>query len=182
MENNQLELVENSILINAGDFISSITNAILTGEVDPLKGVTVVKKMAKIAEEVLKNEDIKNLALKELDKHLSGKTKSIQLYGATICKAAVHTYYDFSECNDPRLQSLLDIKSQIEHQIALYQEELKLLIPSETKEAQMFGITKDTKDIVVENTFELSLVPSGEVVTVKAPRKIQKMGMKFMKL
>ena len=89
---NSINLIDNTTLINAKEFIEIIKQEIKSGNVNPLQGLTVIKRMAKIAEEVSKDEEIKESASKELDKHLAGNTKSIQLYGATICKAATYTF------------------------------------------------------------------------------------------
>lgn len=183
--NNQqfLNLIDNTTLINAKEFIEVIKQEIKNGNVNPLQGLTVIKRMAKIAEEISKDEEIKESASKELDKHLTGNTKSIQLYGATICKAATYTFYDFSECNHPYYNELKSIQEQINNEVKRIEEELKLLIPSETKQANLtFGITGDTKDIIIESSIKLIIEPNGLIVNVKAPRKIQKIGIKFMKI
>ena len=163
-------------------YIEGIKHSIKEGLVDPLAVYTVLKRMNKISEEIFKDKDIKDIVNNEADKHLSGNTKTFNLYSATITKMAVYTTYDFKGCGHPVLDELYKIQEEVKERIKNIEEELKLLIPKTDNTKIGFGIEDSGKAIIVENIPELVLVNSGETVRVQAPQKIQQIGLKFMKI
>lgn len=178
-------LVNVSTPFKVDDFIEAAKNAIKEGTSDPLAVYTVLKRMNKIAEEVFKDKDITKIVLDEADKYLPGNKKSFDLYSATICKMPTYTWYDFSGCNDPELEALYKIQKEVALRIKLKEDELKELIPKQEKTQIGLGIVSDTKEVMAD------LIPvfgyqdadnKGELITVKAPKKIQNIGLKFMKI
>lgn len=161
-------------------YIKGIKDSIMEGNVNSLDAIIIIKKMAKVSEELIDDPQIKELVIAEADKFLSGSNKTFKYRGATITKMAVHTWYDFSECNHPELIELNTIKAQIETRIKILEDELKLLIPKESNTG-MF-LTPDTKTIVVERMPVLNHLENEDQVIVKAPEKKQKIGLKFMKI
>lgn len=175
-------LVSATVPFSSKSFIESIKTAIKEGNVNPLAIYTVLKRNNKVAEEIFEDKEISAIVLNEAEKYLSGNQKSFKLYGATICKMAVHTWYDFSGCGHPVLDELYKIRQEVEARIKALEEELKLLIPKETKGQMSFGIQGDTKTIVVEKMPFLRFEDSDDQVVVQAPKKIQREGLKFMKI
>lgn len=175
-------LVKVTTAFDSKNFIETIKSVIKEGNADPLAVYTVLKRMAKVAEEIFDDKEISTIVLNEADKYLSGSQKSFKLYSATICKMAVHTWYDFSACGHPVLDELYKIKKEVEIRIKALEEELKLLIPKETKGQIGFGILPDTKQIVVDKIPFLKWEETDDQVVVQAPKKIQKEGLKFMKI
>lgn len=162
-------------------YIEGIRSKILGGEVNPLAAFTIVKRMAKVGEEILQDKEIKKLALNEAEKHLSGNQKTFQLYSATISKAATYTYYDFKECNHPVLEALKSIEEEVKIRIKQIEDELKLLILSDQAQVSL-GIKEDTKTIKVEKIPFIKWEETEDEVVVKAPQKIQQIGLKFNKI
>jgi len=187
MDNNETPIA-NSILdvrqpFKVQDSIDKFKAIIKSGDVDALEAYTILKRMQKIPEEVFKDEEIKDLALDSFDKHLAGgKVKSVTLYSAQICKGATYTYYDFSECNHPLLNKITDLINSLTEEKKRIEEELKLLILSDSQQASVFSINSDEKEIIVPKTPKIVWEDSGEIVTVKAPRKMQKIGLKYLKM
>lgn len=178
---NSNELMSLSQSFDSKQYIRDITFAIKNGEISALGGYTVLKRFQKIAEEVFKDKEIKDLALAEAEKYLVGNNKSVELWSAKITKAATYTYYDFSECNHPVLDELYKIKKEVEESIKSIEEELKLLIKPEGKQTEL-GIGLDTKQIIVEKMPFLQWIENEDQVTVQAPKKIQQIGLKYMKI
>lgn len=169
-----------TLAFDSASYIEGIKNSIKNGEVNPLTAYTVVKRFEKVAKAITEDNEIKDLVLNEADKYLGGNTKSFKLHGATICKMPVYTWYDFSECGHMEYDELLKIKLQVESRLKQIEEELKLLILPDNK--LTLGILSDNKTIVIDKMPFLNMVEHGEEITVKAPLKMQKIGLKYMKL
>lgn len=174
-------LIKVSTPFNSKDYIGKIKELILGGHVDPLAVYTVLKRMNKISETIFEDKQIKQIVLDEADKHLSGNTKSFDLYSAKICKMPTYTWYDFNGCGHPVLEELYKIQKEVAARIKQIEDELKLLIVKETTQIGL-GILDDSKAIVVEAVPELAWINSGETLRVQAPKKLQTIGLKFMKI
>lgn len=162
-------------------YIERIKSDIKEGRVDPLAAFIVVKRMFKVGEDILQDKEIKAIALAEAEKHLSANTKTFSLYSATISKAATYTWYDFTECGHPVLEQLKKIEEEVKLRIKLLEDELKLLILSDS--AQMtLGVKDDTKTIKVEKIPFLRWEDTEDEVVVRAPQKMQQIGLKFNKV
>lgn len=172
---------------NSKEVIENIKNNIINGTVNPLEGFTVLKRMAKVAEEVLKDDDIKRMASDEFDKYSAeAKGKSILLHSAQICKMATYTYYDFKDCKHEILDALYEIQEIVKHQIKVVEDELKLLVPKDDgfKAGAIpgLGIENTAKSVVFERFPKLIWEDYGVVGQVEQPRKVQTIGLKYMKL
>lgn len=178
----ELQNIANVITtFDAKSYIDKIITSIKSGNINPLSAFTIVKRMAKVSEEILKDKEVKKLAIDEANKYLGGNQKTFQLHGATISKAATYTWYDFSECNHPVLDELYKIQNEVKDRIKLLEDELKLLIVPETKQATL-GVGMDTKSIVVESIPFLKWEQTEDQVVVHAPKKNQDIGLKYMKI
>lgn len=172
--------------VNTKDIIESIIDNVKEGKVNPLEAYSVLKRMAKVSETVLKDESIKEMANKEFDKYLGelkGK-KSVERYGAQICKTAVYTYYDFSECKHEVLDELYRIQEEVKEKIKNIEEELKL-IPDHNEKAGVIpglGIPNTSVSKVFEKIPKLEWEDYGVIGSVERPRKVQTIGLKYMKL
>lgn len=186
MDNNQPNqpgtlagLVQTGTVFDKKQTVDTFKALIKEGNVDPLAPYTVLKRMQKVAEEVFEDKEVQKIINDEADKHLVAGKKSFNLYSAQICKTAVYTYYDCKNCGHPVLDQLYKIQETVEGAIKQIEAELKLLIPDEKKG---FGIQNDTKQIVVEQIPFLKWEPTDDIAIVRAPEKIQKIGLKYMKI
>lgn len=178
---NANELMSVGQSFDSKQYARDILAATKNGEVNPLKAYTVVKRMENIAKTVLEDKEFKKLGLDEVEKHLSGNQKTIELYSAKISKAVTYTYFEFQDCGHPVWDELDKIEKIVKEAKKLIEEELKLLIPKETSQIGL-GITNDTKQIVVEKVPMLQWLDNEDQVTVQAPKKIQQIGIKFLKV
>lgn len=181
MSNNLLD-VRN--VVPTADIIKNICDSIMEGRIDPVEAAVILKRMSKTAEEVYKNPQVKQTIENAFDKYFSG-TKTVEVFGARVVKCPVYTSYDYSECGHPQLDEINKIIEQLLHEKERIENELKLLIPlSEYKAGQTpgFGIPSDNKDVIIPKMPKLDWIDDGEVVNVKAPKKVQKIGLKYMKI
>lgn len=165
------------------DIITDIADKILSGEVNPAHAGVVIKRMAKISEEVLKIKPVKDAIFKETEKYIKGGQKDI--FGASISIAPTYTAYDFKECGHTVLNELYKIQEQVEEEIKIIEDELKLMIP--TKETMQnvegqFGIKDTSKDVVIKLMPELVFKQNDDIINVKPPQKIQSIGLKYNKV
>lgn len=173
--------------VTTKDIIANIVNNVKEGNVNPLEAYTVLKRMAKVSEEVLKDEDIKALAVREFDKYTPEKkgTKTVNVFGAGITYSPTYTWYDFKGCKHEVLDALYEIQEQVKHQIGLIEAELKLLIPKDDYKAGVvpgLGIENTTKSVVFERLPSLVWEDYGIIGQIEPPKKVQNMGLKYMKL
>lgn len=188
-ENNNVAL--NNLLdvrqaFSSKDLIENISTAIKTGKVPALEGYTILKRMSKISETVMEDEEIKKMAMTELEKYsgeLKGATKSVQLYSASISISAVHTFYDFSQCGHEVLDQLnkiiehcKEVKDQIEAEIKTIPQ------PSEKVGEMEFGIKQEGVEKIFAKMPVLSWEDYGGIAMVKPARKVQKIGIRFNKV
>ena len=188
MENNKnnqtQELINISQSFDSESYIQNIKTSIKEGLVNPLGIYTILKRMNKISEVIFKDTEINEIVLNEADKHLSGNQKTFDLYSARICKMPTYTWYDFSGCNHPQLEKLYEIQKEVALRIKLLEDELKeLIVPEKTQIG--LGIVNDTKEYINKEMPAFGYVESddkGLISTIKSPKKIQKIGLKFMKI
>lgn len=166
---------------DAKAYINHIKSNIIEGNVNPLSAFTIVKRMAKVSEEILQDSEIKKLANDEADKHLAGNQKTFTLHGATISKAATYTWYNFNECGHPVLDQLKVIEKEVKERIKLLEDELKLLIIPESKQHTL-GVGMDTKTIVIDKIPVITWIDTEDQVIVQAPIKHQTIGLKYNKI
>lgn len=173
------ELMSVTKTFNSSQYVRDITTAVKLGEVNPLAAMAVIKRFEKIAKKCLEDQEFKDLATNEAEKHLAGNAKSFQMYSATICKGATYTTFDFSGCGHPILDELYKIEEKVKVEIKRYEDELKLLVTDNVKVDDL-GIASDSKEIVVDRIPVFNYIANEDQVMVKAPIKYQKMGIKFM--
>lgn len=178
---NSNELLNVSQSFDSKQYVRDILSATKNGEIDALKAYTVVKRLEKIAKDVLEDKEFKKLGLEAARKYMAGNSRTIELYSAKISEAVTYTYFDFSECGHPQLDELYKIQEQVKAAIKVIEDELKSLIPKETTQIGL-GIMNDSKDIVIKGMPQLTIAEHEDQITVKAPKKIQQIGLKFMKI
>lgn len=174
MEQKGLKLLSMANQMNVSDMATTIITGIVDGTVNaPLIGV-VLKKFAKLQEEVNNNEEAKKAIFNETCKFQEGNKKTIALYGAKITVGSVRTWWEYQECNDP-LWNALDY---IEKELKLYkkqrEEELQATVPKVT---EMFGMP--TKSMIIERLPKLVWEENGEIVTITPPVKKSMDGLKY---
>jgi hypothetical protein len=172
--------------VNTRDIIENIKSQVKEGRVNPLEAFTVLKRMHKVSEEVLKDQAIKEMSNNEFDKYigeLKGK-KSLERYGAQICKTATYTFYDFSECKHEVLDELYRIQEEVKEKIKNIEEELKLIPDYSEKSGAIpgLGIPNTSVSKVFEQIPKLVWEDYGIIGQVERPRKVQTIGLKYMKL
>lgn len=165
--------------IDVKDQVILISTAIMNGDVNPAKAGVFLKRMEKIAKEVLENKEVKDTIEEDTIKYITGSKDKI--FGASISHCAIYTGYDFSNCGDPELDSLYDIQEIIKAKIKDKEDALKLIIPKE-KQGANFGIKSSNRNMLIEQTWQLKEINSGEILEIRPPVKFQKMGLKYMKL
>lgn len=165
--------------IEVRDQVQLISTAIINGDVNPAKAGVFLKRMEKIAKDVFENKEVKTIIEEDTIKYITGTKEKI--FGASISHCAIYTGYDFKNCGDPELDSLYDIQEIIKAKIKDKEETLKLIIPKE-KQGANFGIESSNRNMLIEQTWKLEKINSGEVLEIRPPVKFQKMGLKYMKL
>jgi hypothetical protein len=186
-ESSATQLLDVRQPVDTKDIINGILDNIKSGNVNALEAFTVVKRMKKVSEAVLEDKVIKEMADKEFDKY-QGEIKggkSLQRYGASISRSAVHTYYDFSGCNHDELNAWYEIVKAAEQRIKQIEEELKLLVPKDDYKPGTIpglGIQNTSKQVVFEKLPKLTMEDYVEVGQVEAPRKVQQIGLRYNKL
>jgi len=103
---------------------NQITTILKNGEADPVYVAVVLKKFAKIQELINKDNDVKELILEEIKKHMDKGGKTAKLFGASIT-AANTGYWDYSSTDDPYLNSMEEIKKELEILIKARKEEIE---------------------------------------------------------
>lgn len=187
MDNQLLSLNGTSVNLDITSLdVNNATTQLLTlvkeGNIDPLQVNVFVKKLAKIAETVTKDEDFRDISQKEFLKH---NQKMCKLFGVEISYTAVHTFYDYSECGHSEYNELAKIKKYVDARMKELEKEMSLLnenIGFNKTSEEDFTIATNTKDVLVKELPVLSFIESGSVDTIYPPVKKQKMGLKFNKL
>ena len=88
-------------------FSRQLKDEILAGNTDPLKALIQLKFAEKLIEDVLKDEELDHLFVKELQ--LYGKEKTVEIAGAKLMQTEVGTKYDYEASGDPKW---FDLKKQ----------------------------------------------------------------------
>jgi hypothetical protein len=88
-------------------FSRQLKNEILAGNEDPLKALVQLKFIEKLIEDILKDEELDRLFVKELQ--LYGKEKVVEIAGAKLMQTEVGVKYDYEASGDPKW---FDLKKQ----------------------------------------------------------------------
>lgn len=164
---------------------------IVNGIVDAAQAGTALKKLAKFSEELLKDPMVKMCIMDATEKYFQGNAKKVTVFGADITKAAVYTSYDWKTAGHPVWNALDEIEKTIKACKSEIEEELKLMAKSaesnksihQSRAEQLdLGISPTGKSINIEGIPKLVWEPSGEVVTIEPPQKIQQFGLKYSNL
>ncbi len=104
-------------------------------------------------EETMKDAKYKEFAMKALDDEMSNLNQSkLELKGATLSKATVHTKYDFTSCNHPVLDFLNSVNVKFKDYVKLIEAELKLIPEVETTLVDdVPTITGGKKQIIIDS-------------------------------
>lgn len=180
-----VSLVDIRTNITTVDVAKSIRDAILEGKVDEAKAGIILKKYAKVAEVLLKDEQVKSAIMAKTETYLNGQ-KSATFFGATVTKMATYTWYDFSNSNHPVLDALYEIQKEVKAHIESIEEELKLIIKKEDNKIidrnSLEIPASPSKNILIESMPKLVWEDDGSTQEVKAPEKRQTIGLKYTKL
>ena len=88
-------------------FSRMLKDEIMGGNVDPLKTLVHLKFIEKMLADILKDEELDNLFVKELDNY--GKEKVVEIAGAKLSLMEAGTRYDYEASGDPKW---FDLKKQ----------------------------------------------------------------------
>jgi hypothetical protein len=80
-------------------FSRDLKDEILSGNTDPLKALVQLKFIEKLIEDVLKDEELDHLFVKELENY--GKEKVVQIGGAKLMQTEVGVKYAYEDSGDP---------------------------------------------------------------------------------
>lgn len=81
-------------------FSRQLKDEILSGNTDPLKALVQLKFIEKMLEDILKDEELDHLFVKELENY--GKEKVVQIAGAKLMQTEVGVKYDYEASGDPK--------------------------------------------------------------------------------
>lgn len=190
MENKEQGVAVNNLLDVRANFdckslIANIKENIIGGNISALEGAVVLKRMAKVSEEVLKDDTIKKMAMTELEKYageLKGATKSVNLYSASMSISPTYTFYDFSQCGHEVLDQLYKIQEHCKEMIKQIEEEVKTIPSTENKTQLEFGIENTGREMVFSKMPSLQWEDYGVIGNVQPPRKVQTIGIRFNKV
>jgi hypothetical protein len=108
---------------NIAKLSAGILENVTEGRVGVDKQVTVLRALQEAIELTLEN--LKPLLVDELGKYSKGETCNVM--GAKLELKEVGTKYDYSQCNDPVLIKLMEVKTDIDKQVKERQEWLRKL-------------------------------------------------------
>ena len=124
-------------------FKNGIKDAIVDGDVDPLKALQQLKMIEKVLD-VLTDKDVEKTILAEAEKY--HRQELATLNGSKYEIKEVGVKYDFSVCNDNTLIDLLLEKEAIDAKIKARQEFLKNLpTDTDTYDANGIGLCRPAK-------------------------------------
>lgn len=101
-------------------FIRAAKDEILSGQYNPIKVEIQLKIMEELIAGLRKDAEIRNQLLTELDKYTE---KTIAVFGSEITKSN-RTTFDYSTCNDTKLQ---DLQATADHYNALVKQRQEML-------------------------------------------------------
>lgn len=112
-----------------------IIQLINNGHVNPIQMYTALKRVQQIFELTLGSEkgdkDLRELMLNKVKESLDGG-KSYTAFGADFSVRATGVRYDYSECNDTILNSLIEIETEVKRLIKLRQGIIKANCPADS--------------------------------------------------
>lgn len=118
-------LVKNVVTVPTKETVTNIKHLIINGEISPAYAGVILKKFAKIAEEVKKDKEVTELIENDTKSFQEGTIKTFHCYGAKIT-IANRGYWDYSKTDDPLLNKLQEIEKDIAERIKNRKAELQL--------------------------------------------------------
>jgi hypothetical protein len=148
----------------------TIIAGIENGDVDPLDLHMFLKKTEKIVETVGKNKEVKEILIKEANKHII-EGKAFDYKGASLKVGPTYTFTDYSACGDPLWDNLAELEKSIKEMKKDREAFLKNAFP---ESSSLYGSINPV--VVVQQLFTLTPADCGEEITLMKPIKKQTMG------
>lgn len=101
------------------------------GDVSPISAYVQMKSLGNVIDGFLKNKEVKDLAIAEIEKYGKGETPSFR--GATLRTGETGARYDFTVCGDPVWDELNAQLEQIREQMKKREKYLQLLQAPKTE-------------------------------------------------
>lgn len=184
MSNNQLIFgIDPKITIK--EVNENLSQSILN-EVDSTFTGYKIKYATKLLEDLLDNKEVKEKIQRDTSNYLQ-RNQTKEILGSKVQEAAVYTVYDFSECNHSEYSELVEIENYIKNRKKEIEKELTDFCKSlEKQDGKLFNQgslkieTTPTKSIIKEFDHKLvTIANKSDIDEVEAPKKIQKMGLKY---
>lgn len=123
-------------------FVSDVLSRVFNGEVDPIKIHTQLKCAEDIIKQLTSNDQYRNSVVEAVQHY---GTKSVEIHNAKFEVKETGVKYDYSMCEDPVINELLEKQSEIDKKVKDRQKFLQT-IPQK-------GLT-----VVIEETGETFIV------------------------
>lgn len=143
------------------EIAATIEKSILDGEVDKTEAAIFLKRIEKIVELVLKNEDVKEQFRINFQRY-----KKVQAFGAIVEYGSTHTSYNYDLCNHDLYNAWKRIAIEAAANMKLIEKDLRELQDSE-------------KEIIITNVPVIRYESSGDIITICRPVKAEQFGPKF---
>lgn len=114
MAANKKELIVGNIA-SIGEYKSNLKDFILSGENDPVAIIARISKIEKAISEVKRDKSVVDYVLDSLNNNYNGNIASVEDCEISQIEAGVK--YDFSECGDPLLASLYNLRDEVDGKI-----------------------------------------------------------------
>ena len=101
----------------------ALAQKVANGDVSPISAYVQMKSLGNVIDSFLKNKEVKDLAIAEIEKYGKGETPSFR--GATLRTGETCARYDFTVCGDPVWDELNAQLEQIKGQISVREKYLK---------------------------------------------------------
>lgn len=117
----------------------SLTQKVADGDVSPISAYVQMKSLGNVIDSFLKNKEVKDLAIAEIERYGKGETPSFR--GAELKIGETGVKYDFTVCQDPVWNTLNEQLEQIREQMSVREKYLKALCFTKTE------IDEDTGEV-----------------------------------
>ena len=103
----------------------ALAQKVADGDVSPISAYVQMKSLGNVIDSFLKNKEVKDLAIAEIEKYGKGETPAFR--GATLRTGETGVKYDFTVCGDPVWDELNAQLEQIREQMKKREKYLQLL-------------------------------------------------------
>lgn len=179
-EFNIQQLKVDSPITKVKDLVPIIQDRILNGEIDAAKTGVILKKFAKLYEELFKGdagETVKDVIYEETIRYKEGKKATFELMGAKITDGVVRTWYDYEQCGDPLWNELNRLENVLKKLKKEREEELKVTMPTDSQ--LELGIGNKSILVPYELKIQKRNIEPNKVVQIIPPVKRQTYGLKY---